>query len=116
MEVGVLDTNFLQTLSCLKSNDPRIYDQNVKFFNDDDNAKPSTSKISKKEKPMTLRDYERKLILEKGGQVEDTDDEHFEEDPRANSPTYVEQQKQLKESFKKALQVRSNVRSNLIPT
>lgn len=46
---------------------------------------------------MYIKDYERKLILEKGGQLSDSEDEI----PR--SPTYVEEQNHLKEDLKKAL-------------
>lgn len=49
---------------------------------------------------MFINDYERELILKKNGELSDSDQE---EDPRSNSPTYVEEQKKLKESFKQAL-------------
>lgn len=45
-----------------------------------------------KEKPMTLRDYEQKLILERGGQLSDDDDQKEEA-----GPSYTEQEAQLKQ-------------------
>nr|XP_057906001.1 protein KRI1 homolog isoform X2 [Doryrhamphus excisus] len=59
---------------------------------------------------MFLRDYERKVILEKEGKYDDEENsEEDEEDgeeaakrhERAWSPSYIQEQKQLKESFRK---------------
>lgn len=58
---------------------------------------------------MTLNDYERKVIVEKGGKYVDDDDESEEEDrPHVNKfkdqdLTYVEEQDRLKQEFSKAL-------------
>lgn len=95
-----LEKDFFKTLSCLKNKDPSIYDKNTVFFHDTDDVKPPNK--SKKEKPMYINDYERKLILEKGGKL--SDDEENYEDLRAHSPTYVEEQNQLKNNLKKALE------------
>ena len=52
---------------------------------------------------MYLRDYERKIIVEKGGQYsedensEDGGDSDDERNKRETSPTYVEEQKQIQE-------------------
>lgn len=67
------DQDFLKTLASLKSKDPAIYDKNSKFFKDADSSSDSSnedtkaSRKEKKSKPVTLKDYERKIILEKGG-------------------------------------------------
>nr|CAH7761243.1 unnamed protein product [Callosobruchus chinensis] len=94
-----LEKNFFKTLACLKSKDPRIYDKNTTFFNDE-NVEVTPKKGKKaKDNPMFLKDYERKLLLEKGGVLSDDED-------GANKPestTYVEEQHQIKESLKKAL-------------
>lgn len=66
-----IEKKFYKTLSCLKQKDPRIYDENVRFFEENDVEKPK--KKEKKEKPVFIKDYERKLLLEKGGHVSDSD-------------------------------------------
>ncbi|CAH1113712.1 unnamed protein product [Psylliodes chrysocephalus] len=92
-----VEKDFFRTLSCLKNKDPSIYNNSVSFFNDSSQAKV---KKKKKEKPVFLKDYERNLILEKGGVLSD-DEEEVE---RPKSPTYNQEQSQIKESFKNALE------------
>ena len=69
----------------LKSKDPRIYDSKTNFFaskktdeNDDDADVDADDgkkkKKAKKEKPMTIADLERKVMLEKGGKFEEMDE------------------------------------------
>lgn len=68
-----MEKEFYKTLSCLKKKDPKIYDSNVNFFK---KINPEVKKDKKaKEQPMYLKDYERKLILEKGGILSDEEDE-----------------------------------------
>lgn len=106
-----LDRDFYRTLSLLKKKDPKIYQTDAKFYSEEssesgDEEKPSTSK--KSEKPMFLKDYERKVILERGGKYDDEEEDSDEEisnkmQERAASPTYIQEQKDLKESFRKFL-------------
>lgn len=106
-----LDRDFYRTLSLLKKKDPKIYQKDAKFFLEElsesgSEEKPSTSK--KSEKPMFLKDYERKVILERGGKYDDDEDGSDEEvskqmQERAASPTYIQEQKELKKSFRKFL-------------
>lgn len=56
------DKAFLTVLSKLKSKDPDIYDKEKVWFADDGAA----GKMSKKEKPIFLKDYERETLLTKG--------------------------------------------------
>lgn len=106
------DKQFLIALACLKSENPNVYNEKVKFFNDSD--KPGTSESakveekekrkSKKEKPLFLRDYERKIILEKDGRFSSSEDEDdVKQKAKSKMPTYAEEQKELKDSFKQAL-------------
>lgn len=98
------------TLACLKSEDPSTFEK-VKTFNDI--SKPGTSenaeaketeKKSKKEKPLSLRDYERKMILERDGRFSSSEDEDdARQKVKSKTLTYMEEQKELKDSFKHAL-------------
>uniref|UniRef100_A0A8C8JYW7 Protein KRI1 homolog n=1 Tax=Oncorhynchus tshawytscha TaxID=74940 RepID=A0A8C8JYW7_ONCTS len=83
-----VERDFYRTLSLLKKKDPKIYQTDATFYTVEDvsigdDAQPSTS--NKTEKPMYLKDYERKVILERGG---------------AASPSYIQEQRELKESIK----------------
>ncbi|TRY91419.1 hypothetical protein DNTS_018792 [Danionella cerebrum] len=105
-----LDRDFYRTLSLLKKKDPKIYQEDAKFYSEDTSAsgseeQPSTSK--KCDKPMFLKDYERKIILERGGKYEDDseDEELYKKmEERAASPTYIQEQKELQESLRKFTQ------------
>lgn len=69
------DEEFFKTLASLKSKNPEIYDKNTKFFKDIGSDDEVGNKKEKKKKAMTIKDYERKVILEKGGKYEDDDGE-----------------------------------------
>lgn len=75
-----IEKKFFKTLSCLKNKGPRIYDKNVRFFDESDVIEQPKKK-GKKEKPVFIKDYERQLLLEKGGQISDSDEEE-EKAPR----------------------------------
>jgi protein KRI1 len=73
-----VEKQFFKTLACLKKSDPRIYDENTKFFQKKDSSEATSSKAkSAKEKPMFLRDYERKILLEKGGHISSDEEGNF---------------------------------------
>lgn len=100
------DKEFYRTLASLKKKDPLIYDKKTTFFNNiEDQAneaeKNDEQKKKKKEKAMFLRDYERRIITEREGKYSDTEDEI--EIEQKKDQTYIEEQRLLKESFKKAL-------------
>eukprot|EP00299_Pterocystis_sp_00344_P019094 c9506_g1_i1.p1 GENE.c9506_g1_i1~~c9506_g1_i1.p1 ORF type:complete len:570 (-),score=177.13 c9506_g1_i1:45-1703(-) len=68
-----VDVTISKTLAMIKKKDPAIYDPAKKFFSEetfDKTTKPKNEKV----RPMFLRDYERKLLLENRGVV-DSDDE-----------------------------------------
>ncbi|XP_036337731.1 protein KRI1 homolog [Rhagoletis pomonella] len=102
------DQEFLKTLASLKSKDPAIYDKSTKFFqalNEDTESGDGEGKQNvqkdKHSKPITLKDYERQIILDKGGKFEDDSDAEVSERPV--SPTFVEEERTLKEEFKKVM-------------
>ena len=90
-----VEKQFFQTLASLKKRDPSIYSSNQQFFDKSKQLVPK--KKSEKEEAFTRRDYERKLVLEKGGRMSD------EEDVAGPSQTFTEEQEQLKKGFKKIL-------------
>ncbi|XP_001659705.2 protein KRI1 homolog [Aedes aegypti] len=97
------DKEFFRTLAYLKRRDPTKYEEKPQFF---ENVKPveevALEKRKKKEKPMTLKDYERKVILEKGGVYEDEDENPMQQ-ARPESPSLVQQQEQIKDEIRRAL-------------
>lgn len=101
------EDDFFKVLAFLKSEDPKIHDQNVSFFNETRESLKEgeeKKKKSKKEKAVTLRDFERKIILERGGKYSDSEDEDGPKEQRGNGPTYVQEQNEIKESFKAVLE------------
>uniref|UniRef100_A0A182WJL5 Protein KRI1 homolog n=1 Tax=Anopheles minimus TaxID=112268 RepID=A0A182WJL5_9DIPT len=96
------DKEFFRTLAFLKRKDKSKYKEQQTFF---ENVKPvqevALTKRHHKEKPMTVKDYERKVMLEKGGLFEDEEEEY----PlvRSDSPTLVEEENQIKDEIKQAL-------------
>ncbi|XP_035907578.1 protein KRI1 homolog [Anopheles stephensi] len=97
------DKEFFRTLAFLKRKDKDKYTEQQSFF---ENVKPieevALTKRHHKEKPMTLKDYERKVMLERGGVFED-DDEDNQTGVRSASPTMVEEEKKIKDEIKQAL-------------
>ncbi|XP_038235259.1 protein KRI1 homolog isoform X2 [Dermochelys coriacea] len=98
------DRDFYRTLALLKTKDPRIYEKDATFYSQADSLSERGREVAlkRKEKPMYLKDYERKVILEKEGKYEeDEEDEEAaaERRKRAVSQSYVEEQKRIKESF-----------------
>ncbi|KRT78798.1 hypothetical protein AMK59_6664 [Oryctes borbonicus] len=93
-----IERNFFKTLASLKTKDPKIYDENVKFFSETKNV--IQKKTKKKEQPMFIKDYERKLLLEGGGKLDNPDVDN----KYSNSLSYVQEQEKLKKNLQNALQ------------
>lgn len=66
-----VEKEFYKTLSQIKNKDPTIYKKDVEFFKDVPNFDSKSKKKKTKSNPLTLRDYERKIIIEKGGELSD---------------------------------------------
>ncbi|XP_068779010.1 protein KRI1 homolog isoform X2 [Struthio camelus] len=101
-----LERDFYRTLALLKTKDPRIYQKDATFYSQDDSsAESDAGRRERPEKPMYLKDYERKVMLEKEGKYVDEEDEEDEEAAARRrketaSKSYVEEQRELKESFR----------------
>lgn len=81
-----LDSEIFATLNAIRTKDPRVYDKNAVFYSEvqgDDSQDPD----GKKEKPMTIRDYHRKNLLN------GIDPAEGEEAPK----TFVEEQEDLRQ-------------------
>ncbi|KAI8086583.1 KRI1-like family C-terminal-domain-containing protein, partial [Halteromyces radiatus] len=99
-----IDTQILRTIAAIQTKDPSVYDTNKKFFTSeqfDASKKQWQQKSKTKDKKVTLKDYERELLLEHGGYV---DEEQENNKDRSNDLTHVEEQAQLKKAFQLAAQ------------
>ena len=89
-----VDAEIMETIKAIRSKDPRVYDQNAKFYHslDEDSAGPQ--KREEKQKPMTLRDYHRENLLSGANVAED----------ESNAPkTYAQEQDELKSAIVKEM-------------
>ncbi|KIX94441.1 uncharacterized protein Z520_09827 [Fonsecaea multimorphosa CBS 102226] len=84
-----LDSEIMATLNAIRSKDPRVYDQSVTFYTNDDDEEEAIAK-ARKEKPMHLQDYHRQNLLKGDAGVEEEDTVPL---------TYNQEQEQLKKSI-----------------
>ena len=84
-----LDAEILAAVDAIRSKDPRVYDKNAKFYSD---IKPEESSADEamKQKPMYLRDYHRRNLM--NGHIQG------EEEETDTAPTYVQDQADLKDT------------------
>ncbi|ORX59620.1 Krr1-domain-containing protein [Hesseltinella vesiculosa] len=100
MLTASIDSQIFKTIQAIRSQDPSVYDSNKTFFTDKqfDEARASWEKKKEQEKAkgkkVTLKDYERQVLLEHGGYVN--------EDDQDRGLTHVQEQEQLKNAFKLA--------------
>ncbi|KAK6381648.1 Kinetochore protein Spc24 [Exophiala oligosperma] len=87
LATAALDSEIMATIKAIRSKDPRVYDQSVVFYTQNEETTPAESR-TKKDKPMHLQDYHRQNLLN-GGLAE-------EDEP--TPLTYTEEQEQLKKS------------------
>lgn len=96
------DKEFFKTLAFLKNRNPEKYREKPKFFEGTKTVEEfMKEKQKKKEKPVTIKDYKRELLLKHGSEFVEED---IDEEVRADSPTYVEEQEKLRLELKKALE------------
>uniref|UniRef100_A0A336MQ90 Protein KRI1 homolog n=1 Tax=Culicoides sonorensis TaxID=179676 RepID=A0A336MQ90_CULSO len=100
------DKEFFKTLAYLKNSNPEKYKEKPKFFEGTKTIEEYLKeKHKKKEKPITIKDYKRELLLKHGPDfVEEDDDTIKETAKRADSPTYIEEQEKLRLELKKAFE------------
>lgn len=97
------DEEFLKTLSSLKRKDSAIYEKSTKFFEEDNILERPSNLTEKKDgKKLTIKQYEQENLLKHGGVYED-DDKTGVESMRPESPTLNEEQKMIKNEFKRVL-------------
>lgn len=90
------DEVFFKTLASLKSKDPKIYQKDTQFF--EGATKLDAREKARSKKIFTVKDLERKVVLENAGEF--VDDEEMEAGPshggRAASPSLAEKEMALK--------------------
>lgn len=61
-------------MSCLKKDDPKIYDESVTFFDfsTSNTIKKHTENHNKTSNPVYLEEYKRTILLEHGPEFDDT--------------------------------------------
>ncbi|KAI9816484.1 MAG: KRRI-Interacting protein 1 [Pycnora praestabilis] len=91
-----LDAEISATLQAIRSKDPRVYDEKATFYSEfDEGVDEAQQNGERKEKPMFLRDYHRRNLLD--GPAE-------EEEPDNGMPkTYIQEQDNLKNSVVKEM-------------
>ncbi|OJJ04100.1 hypothetical protein ASPVEDRAFT_136433 [Aspergillus versicolor CBS 583.65] len=89
-----VDAEIMETIQAIRSKDPRVYDQNVTFYQSLDNENAGPRNREDKQKPMTLRDYHKKNLLSGANLDEDAGDA-----PK----TYAQEQEDLKSTIVKEM-------------
>jgi len=111
------EKQFVEVLEKLKNKDPSVYDPTMKVYesdssssDDDDQKKKKKKKTTKKKKKMTLREVQARDLLKGGAEAYETDNDSDDDDGLGKrnknaGPSYVEEQEELKNAFKKAAKV-----------
>ncbi|KAG0033490.1 hypothetical protein BGZ81_008317 [Podila clonocystis] len=97
-----VDGQIMKTIGLIRAQDPKIYEATSHFFipSEMEQARLAWKKKQaeeKKNKPMNLQDYHRKVLLEDGGMIDEA-----AEEKRLEDMTHVEQQEHLKREMKDA--------------
>lgn len=85
---AALDAQIQETLQAIRQGDPRVYDQDAKFFNPEDDNDVAPQPNQTKPKPIYLADYHRQELLDKA--------KSNDIDTQQEAITYVQQQDELK--------------------
>ena len=99
-----VEKDFFKTLAALKTKDPRIYDGKTQFYEEPspkDGPRTSSKEAGssgQQQKPLTIGDLQRKVILEKDGKFDEMADSKLLQESRGK--TYVQEMEELKDAFK----------------
>ncbi|CAO3606946.1 unnamed protein product [Cunninghamella echinulata] len=105
-----IDTQIFKTIAAIKAKDPSVYDSSKKFFTDEQfqaskkKWEETQSKLKQQGKKVTLKDFERQMLLEHGGYIDEDNDQQQqeEEEEKEKDLTHVEEQAQIKKAFQMA--------------
>ncbi|KAI8137344.1 KRI1-like family C-terminal-domain-containing protein [Fennellomyces sp. T-0311] len=93
-----LDSQILRTIAAIQTQDPSVYDSSKKFFDKNDLSQAQQELLEKKQaqakkegKKYTLKDYEREVLLEHGG--------HIQDEQVPVQKTHYQEQRDLKNAF-----------------
>uniref|UniRef100_A0A1I7TA63 Protein KRI1 homolog n=1 Tax=Caenorhabditis tropicalis TaxID=1561998 RepID=A0A1I7TA63_9PELO len=93
-----------RTLGALKSGDRECFADGKGFFNgiqEGNGVAKKKKEKGKKDEKMTIKDYERKLVIEKGGQIDESDEEA--EIQKTHQKGYYEEQEEIRKSLSAAI-------------
>lgn len=96
-----LDAQILQTIAKVKSRNKDIYDQRKSFFVDDELRKAEADwrqRRKKRERPVTLGDYQRKQLLAGEGEGEEESKDEGKDEIRL---THEQEQRAIKQEFQR---------------
>ncbi|KAI8069236.1 KRI1-like family C-terminal-domain-containing protein [Gongronella butleri] len=102
---ATIDSQIFKTIAALRNKDPSVY-SGKQFFTDEQFSEARAEWEKKQEqrkaqgKKITLKDYERQVLLDQLDENKPIQDDDDQAQPRGL--THVEEQKQLKEAFKLA--------------
>ncbi|CAG8473292.1 46098_t:CDS:10 [Gigaspora margarita] len=101
-----IDSQIMKTISAIKTKDPKVYDKNSNFFADEEIRKARQSwldnqKKKKSEKPLSLKNYQRQILLESSDITENDIKPEIDIVPEIDL-TPMEEEQKLKDEFKEA--------------
>ncbi|KAJ3066571.1 KRRI-Interacting protein 1 [Podochytrium sp. JEL0797] len=103
-----LDLQIMKTIGLIRSKKPEIYNPEKAFFSTEDVQKSQESWNQKQEekksqgKKVTLKDYHRQRLLEGGDLESDSNNDSDDESSPPVTKTYLQEQEDIKNSFKQA--------------
>lgn len=99
-------SKILETLEKIKKRDPSIYDKSHVIFSESESESDRSERTSSATKPMTFRDYERKMLLESQDWGEEEGEKKRQESVAKSGLTkrigYDREQDELKRAFLEA--------------